>query len=201
MMTNNTHQVADFDSIVEDEISRQILASANLRSSSWNLPDIEMMRILVSGLRIKIEERLASKNWPACVDRHKKIVYVARDFLELENFTQEEKLATILHEIGHIVNREPEDPQITDKTQEDCIADLFLALREQDNPSDTPAGISELYADDYARYCGFSDQLGSGLRLLYEIRRNFQIQSTRERIARLEADERPLLLNLIPLPN
>lgn len=201
MMTNKTHQIADFDSIVGDENSWQILASANLCPSSWNLPDLEMTRIFVSGLRIRIEKKLASKNWPAFVDRHKKIVYVARDFLELENITQEEKLATILHEIGHIVNREPEDSQITDKTQEDCIANLFLALREQDNPSDTPAGISELYADDYARYCGFPDHLGSGLRLLYEISNNFQIQSTRERIARLEADERPLLLNLIPLPN
>lgn len=194
MMTNKTHQVADFDSIVEDENSWQILASANLCPSSWNLPDLEMTRIFVSGLRIKIEEKLASKNWPACANRDENLVKVSQDFLDLGNFTQEEKLATILHEIGHIVNREPEDLQITDKTQEDCIADYFLALKEQDNPSDTPAGISELYADDYARHCGLVDSLRGVLQSLREGYPDlFENQVTRDRLTRIDSGCDPVL--------
>jgi hypothetical protein len=194
MMKNNTHQVADFDSIVEDGTSLQILASADLVPSSWNFPDLEVERILGSGLRIKIKEKLADKNWPACVNRDEKIVNVAPDFLELENFTQEEKLATIVHEIGHIVNPEPEGLQITDKTQDDRIADYLGALKEQDKPSDTPAGISELYADDYVRHCDLTDSLRVALqRLCEEYPNYFENQVTRDRLTRIDSGCAPVL--------
>ena len=196
MMKNKSHQVADFDSIVGDETSRQILASANLLPSSWNLPDLEVKRILGSGLRIKIEDYLGGINWPACANRSGNFVGIARDFLESESFSPKEGLAVFVHEIGHIMNPEPGQKRYADMTESERM-DLYSGAMR---PTDAPAGISELYADDYARYCDLDQALESGLqRLRDEYPDLFDNQVTIARLARIESGCEPEL-NLLNTP-
>jgi hypothetical protein len=185
MMTNNTHQVAAFDSIVGDETSRQILEGANLLPSTWNLPDLEVERILGSGLRIWIDSGLIGKNWPAYANRsaNPKLVRIARDFIEAVSFQPDEKFATILHEIGHIVNPEPNrQKRYGDMTESERMAFYLPAI----SPSNDPDWISEFYADDYVRYCGLTQALESGLkRLLADYPEFFETQVTISRLARI----------------
>lgn len=190
MMTNHTHQVAVFDSIVEDETSRKILSSVNLQPSSWNLPNLEMERILQSGLRIKIEEDLCGINWPACADRKNDLVTISRDFLELESLTNAEKLATIIHEIGHIVNPEPAERPWIDKKKDERATEYLGAM----NPDNAPAAITELYADDYARHSGFATELKAALHRLREDYPDlFETQTTRDRLDRIDSGFDPVL--------
>lgn len=194
MNTKNDSCPPPIDSIVKDEITRSVLEELNLMPSDWGLPEDEQLRILHRGLTIRAEPDLNDPNWPAF--ENSGVVTFSSNAFVTGAFSREQLLAILLHEVGHRVNPSP-------KVDDDPYsADLYVdALLKLDLDQKTkPANRDELYADHYARHCGYSDHLEDGLRLMYEIRENFRIQSTRERIARLEADERPLLLNLTPLP-
>lgn len=187
-MTNNTHQVADFDSIVGDDLAQEILTDLNLMPSEWNIPDDEQRRILHRGLTIRVVHNLDESNWPA-FENQGVLTFSADAFVSGE-LSRDQLLAVILHEVGHRVN------PLT--YMDAMIAELAKAGADQATKA---ANRDELYADDYARHCGYSAHLKTGLNLLMALRESFRTQSTRERIARLETDVQPLLLNLTHLPN
>jgi hypothetical protein len=84
-----------------------------------------------------------------------------------------EFIAILLHEIGHIVN----------------------------NPDSVHALVpdfDEFYADDYARYCGYSDEILSTLRSFLQTQpRFFSNDVTTKRIDRIERGDSLLLNDLI----
>lgn len=188
MMKNNSHQLPDFDSIVGDDLARTVLTDLNLMPSAWGVPEDEQRRILYRRLTIRAASNLEDPNWPAY--QNQGVVTFSADAFGSGQLSRDQLLATLLHEVGHWVNVLP-------------YADIFIVEMKKSgaDQSTKPANRDELYADDYARHCGYSDHLKTCLYLLMAARQSFRINSTRERIARLEANEQPLLLNLAPLPN
>lgn len=187
MNTKNDSCPPPFNSIVRDEFTQSILVKVNLMPSEWGLPEDEQPRILHRGLTIRAEPDLNDPNWPAFEDSG--VVTFSSDAFVSGDFSREQLLAILLHEVGHWVN-----PLLY---MASFIAEMDKSGADQ---STKPANRDELYADDYARHCGYSHDLKISLDLLIATRQSFRINSTRERIARLEADEKPLLLNLTPLP-
>ena len=94
----------------------------------------------------------------------------------------------ILHEIGHVVNP---PPTATMNTTAD-IADL-LAL------GTTTAQRQEVFADDYARHCGYKETVASGLEKLARLQPNeFDNANVRRRIERVR-DHDDINRNLLPI--
>jgi hypothetical protein len=194
MINHETHDEEDFDSIIGDDEGRTILTGLNLLPSSWGLPFGEQKRILGSGLMLNVTTELPERNWPACADCTGNNVRIARDFLESELFTRDEKLATIIHDVGHIVNPEPAEEHWTEKPEVERTDGYLEAMA----PNEAPVAVTELYADDYARHCGLRAELQSALKNLKLVSHRFCSTSTGERIRRIE-DAEPLRLNLRPL--
>lgn len=185
MMKNNSHLAAGLDSIVEDDSTRKVLENLNLMPSSWVFTEDEQRRILSQNIIIRTNEELEDPHWPSFVN-HRCVIFSSNAFLSGQ-FTREQLLAILLHEVGHVVN------------PLDAIDEYLTSLSKIGaNQATKPANLDELYADDYVRHCGYSNHLSSGLRKLSEVREVFRIQSVRDRVARIEVDERPLLLNLKP---
>lgn len=183
MMTNKTHQLADFDSIVEDETSRQILVSANLLPSEWRLPVVEEGRILALGVKISAQVKLRGE-WPACYVGAENLIEVANDFLESGDFGRDEKIATMLHEAGHAV--EAIQSKLVEKRDVKIGANPYLKAMNRCYGDDRNAIAleEELFADDFARHCGFKEALHSVLLTLENI--------DPQRIKRIEENE-PIL--------
>lgn len=95
------------------------------------------------------------------------VIFIRPDFCQHFNDLKRQIFAALLHEIGHIVNK----------------------------PSSTFENSNEFYADDYARYCGFSSDLESNLeacRAIYpEI---FETDVVHKRVLRIQQSAE-LLLN------
>jgi len=179
-MANKTHQVADFDSIVGDETSQQILASANLLPSDWRLPGYETSRILALGVKIGVVPTVRGA-WPACYVGADKQIEIAGDFLNAEDFGRDETIATMLHEFGHAVHAFRSQPSKQRDVKE--VVDSYLGDLEHlfgDNRKKM-ALDEEFFADDYARHCGFDDALHSALVKLDNI--------SPERVTRIEESQ------------
>jgi hypothetical protein len=183
MMTNKTHQVADFDSIVEDETSRQILASVNLLPSGWGLKDGEEKRILIVGVKINVVPKVRGA-WPACYVGADNEIDVADDFLKLDTMPKDAKIATILHEVGHAVDAI--QSKLVEKRDVNMETNPYLKAMDRRYGNDRKAIAleEEFFADDYARHCGFEEALRSVLLTLENI--------DPQRIKRIESDE-PIL--------
>lgn len=200
-MTNNTHQVADFDSIVGDDLARAILTEFNLMPSAWNLPEDEQRRIVNQDLKLCLVQNLSgtpARHLANRVPPRQPRVEISKQFLESTCYDLDEKRATIIHELGHEVNPPPKEisSKQKDENSVDQIAEyMHSSSREAQITKD--AEVDELYADDYARYCGLQGELHSALRKLHEQEVSFKSNSTLQRIARLECHTTPLLLNLV----
>jgi hypothetical protein len=200
-MTNNTHQVADFDSIVGDDLARTVLTDLNLMPSAWGLPEVEQQRILNQNLKLWLVHNLSrtpARHLANRVPPRKPRVEISQLFLESTHYELNEKRATIIHEVGHEVNPPPKvtSPEPKVESSVDQITEyMHASSREAQITKD--ADIDELYADDYARYCGLQHALRSALHKLYDVEEDFKTTSTLQRIARLERHDTPLLLNLI----
>lgn len=182
----------DFDSIVIDKLTKDLLAKLGLMPSAWSIQENERKRILDSKLQIAATVDLAAKNWPACADCKVRKIMIGQDFLENDGFTTTEKAAIMFHEIGHIVNPAPPEASTISKSGDEWMEDYLSAM----DPGRSPASPSELYADDYARHCGFHEALISVLKKLREQKESFKTESILQRIERVESSVGPLLQNL-----
>jgi hypothetical protein len=140
--------VKTFDDAVLTKAAKTWLGQHNAMPSTWNLDEQELQRWLQAGVRISIF------NSPACnipVDTRQVApspqlqlalvdAYRIDGWVTEHGFTREELIATILHEIGHAVNR-PEYRMESD----------------------------EFWADDYSRHCGYEDHLRSALEKLIKL--------------------------------
>jgi len=179
MMRNNTHQVADFDFIVGNETSRQSLAEAKILPSDWELTDENCGNIIALGTKINVVSKVRGI-WPACYVGAENLIEVAEDFLKVETICCREKIATILHEVGHAFFA------FRKKTAEpSCDSGRNSYLRAMDqyfgNDRNMNALEEEFFADDFARFCGFAEALHAILRKLDQI--------APERISRIEKNE------------
>lgn len=182
MMTNKIHQVADFDTIVEDERSHAILLAANLLPSDWKVPDTEEVRILGFGVKLIVVPKVRG-TWPACYVGSDKLIEVADDFLTSNDYRRDEKIATLLHESGHAAFAF--NSESANRNEGKDAMDSYLGSMERYS-GDRSAAITleeEFFADDFARLCGFCESLHSVLLKLDQI--------APERIARIE-EEKPL---------
>jgi hypothetical protein len=128
----------------------QWLRRRNLTPSTWGLNEDRKKQILGANLLITIMRSPASclrlPNNPSI--RH--IIIIDPVPLERNQFTREEQIATILHEIGHVVNPPPNNPP------PNTMANYVTSLAG-DNPD-------EFHADDYALQCNYGAHLSSALR-------------------------------------
>jgi hypothetical protein len=137
MSTSDTHR--SIDSIVFTAQAKTWLCKHEIMPSTWNLHHDEYDRILSAGLALTIF------NTPACTIP---LADVQQRIPNLQNLilidsrcidgpddkgllAREEVIATLLHEIGHVVNPAPT----------------------------TDAYNEEGWADDYARHCGYEASL------------------------------------------
>lgn len=181
----------NIDNIIGDESSRASLENADLLPHTWDLPHSELTRIANSGVKLLVVDDLKSNNWPACADKNQNKVKIAKDFIEQPAFIKEEKLATIIHEFGHMLNPAPSETTHWSKTESERV-DTYMGVVA---PESKPASKSELYADDYARHCRQSQNLRSALeRLRTNHPKGFNTQTTQDRIDRIESDCDPILV-------
>lgn len=179
-MNNKTHPVADFDTIVEDERSHAILLATNLLPSNWKVPDTEEVRILEFGVKLKVVPKV-SGSWPACYIGSDKRIEVADDFLTSNDYRREEKIATLLHESGHAAFAFNSESATGNEGKNAMNSYLGSMERLFGNRSAAITLEEEVFADDFAKLCGFAEPLHSVLLKLDQI--------APERIARIEKGE------------
>lgn len=180
MMTNNTHQVADFDSIVGDKTSHVILLATNLLPTRWKIPNTEERRILGFEVKLKVVPK-ARGTWPACYVGAENLIEVAHDFLTSDAYLRDEKIATLLHEAGHAAFAF--NSETANQTEANDSAESYLGSMER-YFGDQRSAINleeEFFADDFAKLCGFTEPLHSVLLKLEHI--------APERIVRFEMEE------------
>lgn len=178
MMKNITHQMADIDTIVEDEKSKATLLLQNLLPSSWRISKAEELCILRFGVKLKVIPKI-SGSWPACYVGLPNEIEIAEDFLNDEVFDRGEKIATMLHEVGHAFFKfEAKKAEISSDAE-----NYYLNALDKygGNDRQTKAMNEEFFADDFVRFCGFSKPLHSVLRKLDKI--------AEQRISRIEAND------------
>ena len=154
------------DSIVFTGQAKAWLHKYDLMPSTWNLDQTESTRISTAGLALTIFSS------PACTiplgDVRHTISPLAHivvlDAKQIEkwiteiSFTREETIATCLHEVGHVVNEQPYELE-----------------------------SEEFWADDYARHCGYENQLETALEKLTKLDPSyFDTDNTKERIKRIQ---------------
>jgi len=163
--------LSSIDDIVFTTEAKKWHAKHDLMPSAWRLDETELTRIRNSGVAI------STFNSPACtipLDDVSVLVSPLRHIVISDSkridrwmaeglFLRDEVIATLLHEIGHVVNR--------------------LPVRYWSESE-------EFWADDYARHCGFGDALLTGLGKLIVLERgDFDKPNTHDRIARIAAEE------------
>lgn len=162
-------EAISIDRIVFPPSTRRWLGDRNLLPSQWSLPEPEIQRIWQSGAAISLS------NSPACTIPLSDICHaipklthvITLDAKSLEcwmvdnSFTREEVIATLLHELGHVVNERP-----------------YTAMDSE-----------EFWADDYARHCGFGTQLAVALEKLIKLDPNhFDHEINHQRLKRFHND-------------
>ena len=180
------------DDLIIGDTAKGLLRASCLLPSSWGIPAAEWPRIKAQNIFITVTTlpagTLLVKNRLKGID-DPKLVMIELSRVRNHELTQQEVVAMILHEIGHIVNP---PPAATLGTTDD-VADMLAGGR-------TTAQRQELFADDYARHCEKGEAVASGLERLMALQPNeFSNQDVRRRIQRIRVGEH-VNRNLAPIP-
>lgn len=171
------------NSILLGNSASRWFAEHNILPSSWDLPPEEMSRIHSSGLRITSFSGPAGSmdlsNNPFEGNRQVRQVIIDQNLLEDGILDRREFIATILHEIGHILNPRPNPTTPTE-----------IAAYSADKNG-------EEYADDYTRKLNYGPQLCGALEKLKKYdRKRFETDLTIRRLQRIY-NQADIKMNLI----
>lgn len=154
--------VRTIDDIVVGATAKSWLRSKNLLPSTWGLPTEEIQRISQTGIRLTMMYPPASvlklqPNPLKDVGAASMIIFDANTFGGVQ-LTREEKIATLLHEMGHVFHDlSPKKSDIGALKVEEYVS----AMDGQNE--------SENAADDYARKLGYGEHIATSLEKLKTI--------------------------------
>jgi hypothetical protein len=151
-----------FDEIVIGSSAKQWLKAKNLLPSSWALQVGQEESIKNAGVRLTIMYSPASvlklqPNPLKDVDAARLIIVDVNAF-DNPKLTREEKIATVLHEIGHVFHELALQKSMIDALKTGQYVAEMNSATENENA-----------ADDYACQNGFGRHVASGLEKLAEI--------------------------------
>ncbi|WP_395745116.1 hypothetical protein [Prosthecobacter sp.] len=184
--TRNQPQIADLNQTIAreypnpgtslDEIAlfpktQRWMKQYSIMPSQWNLSPEEASRITAAGIRISIYNTPAS--WlplAASIEGGlKHLVVVDPAPLSSGIFTPQQMIASLLHEIGHVVNA-----PVPGFLNGDYMLHMIGVAED------------EIFADDYARYCGFGNDLADALEVMMQTEpRTFNNEAVKYRIQRI----------------
>lgn len=181
--------LTNIDEIVMGSNAVGFLRGKGLMPNDWALPKRENVRIL------EAEVRLTGINSPASIlsclnnpfkeaSRLSLVMFDITGF-ETAGFNREEIIATLLHEIGHVVNRPA--PRVISSSAEQVAAYVDDMKRKEGH-------IEEFEADDYARHCEFGNQIITSLEKMAARNAEFATGVSRMRIDRIRK-RAPLILH------
>ena len=150
----------------------------------WNLSPEEASRITAAGIRISVYNRPAS--WlplAASIEGGlKHLVVVDPAPLSSGTFTSQQMIASLLHEIGHVVN-----VPVRGFLNGEHMLHMIGVAEE------------EIFADDYARHCGYGNDFADALEVMMQAEpKTFNKEAVKYRIERIRSNAR-IYLNLSPL--
>ena len=187
--TRNQHEIADLsqntalaspkpalslDDLALFPSTKRWMLRHSILPSQWNLSADEAQRIASAGIRITVYNTPASclpLVQPIEVGL-KHLIVVDPAPLDSGKLTPRQVIATLLHEIGHVVNLPT--PGIFD-------FDYMMQLK----------GVreDEVFADDYARHCGYGTDFADALELMKQAEpASFDTEAVKYRIERIRTE-------------
>ena len=171
--------------ILVTNAARALFNKFGITPDSWNIPESERERICKSGVGIAVSYTPASvmdlKTSPIPPEVSALIIIEGTPLLE-EFITPPEQIGMVLHELGHHLNAPPAARSGMDAWVQ------ALSKPEID--------LGELYADDYARHCGYGAEFRSAMIKFREGGRfGFDGEEIGRRIGKL-GEDRELMFNL-----
>ncbi len=147
------------DDIVVGSTTKTWLRSKNLLPSTWNLPPDEIQKIRQAGIRLTMMYSPASvlklrPNPLKDVAAASLIVFDANAFDD-DQQSREEKIATLLHEIGHVFHELAPKKSVIEALK----AEEYVAAMDGQNESENAA-------DDFARKLGYGEHIATSLEKL-----------------------------------
>jgi hypothetical protein len=179
-MSSNTSHGWTIDDIVIGNSAASWLRGRSLLPSSWGLKNEVAERIKDAVIRLTIMYSPASilKLQPNPLKDLivANLVIIDANAFEHPDFTREESIATMLHEIGHVFHDLKPKPSVLDALK----TSHYVA------PMNTKAE-SENAADDFACEVGYGKHVASGLKTLTRIMPDkFDNDEVKARIKRME---------------
>jgi hypothetical protein len=175
------------NSIIKSGTTYNLLKRHKILPDSWAIPDSEVARIINSDIGLlsifsPAANLAVSSKYD--IDKVKNLITFNASFLEGSIISGRQIVSIILHEIGHILNSPIPRPH----------TDVYYMNRSTSGTS-VPVD-EEIYADDYARYCGYGCDFANALSIM----RNrgefgFNCPTIQIRIDRLKNPSQELLLN------
>jgi hypothetical protein len=176
--------------IVKTKASFNLLKKHCVLPDSWDIPDQEKERIKNSNIGVTTIISPASilnvdENRPLDNLCHLVVLNVP---ILVDAFDNERQfISSILHEVGHAINLPK--PRTGN--------DLYVYKMETSEAGTSLPTDDEVYADDYARFCGYGDDFAEALSLMRERGEyGFDSLAIQTRIDRLRNPNEKLQLNL-----
>lgn len=156
----------------------------SIMPAQWNLPPKEARRLADSSIRISVYNKPAS-----CLPLAKPIEEGLKHLIVVDPaplssglFTPRQMIASLLHEIGHVVN-----------------APVPGVLNGEFHLHMIGVAEEEVFADDYARHCGYGADFANALEVMIQVEpQTFKNEAVKIRIERIRSNAQ-VYLNLLPL--
>lgn len=164
--------------------TRSWMKRHSIMPSQWNLSPEEASRIIAAGIRISVYNKPAS--WlplAASIEGGlKHLIVVDPTPLSSGEFTPQQMIASFLHEVGHVINAPV--PGFLDGEYRLHM----IGVAEE-----------EIFADDYARHCGYGNAFADALEVMIQAEpKTFNNEAVKYRIERIRSNAQ-VYLNLLPL--
>jgi hypothetical protein len=140
------------NSIIKSGTTHNLLKRHDILPDSWDVPDEEKTRIISSDIGV-LSIFSPAANLAVTpkyqIDKVKNLITFNASLLEGSVISSRQIVSIILHEIGHILNMPKPRP----------ITDYIYFMARSTSGTSVPAD-EEIYADDYARHCGYGNDFG-----------------------------------------
>ena len=180
------------DELLVTNAARKLFTLRGILPSTWAIPSDEKTRLSQSPIGIAIFNSPASVlnlDISPIPPRVRFLIVIDGGPLHAETITPQEQIGVLLHEFGHHVNPPPKP------TDDAALIASWGRLASGSNH----LSEDELFADDYARHCGFGFHFANAMEKMKNIGvPGFDHPSIDERIGLLRTTSEPRL-NLAPL--